>query len=152
MEIVDLAWLAGILEGEGSFLKAPPSDPGRPRISLQMTDEDVVARAAVLLGVKYSSSKDRKRPTWKPTFQLQVKGKRAAGLMRELYPQMGQRRRSQILAALETFSPRDPVRKLSESDVVEIRCSRETSNVVARRFGVAGGTVRKIRRGVLWSV
>lgn len=94
MEIVDLAWLAGILEGEGSFLKAPPSDPGRPRISLQMTDEDVVARAAVLLGVKYSSSKDRKRPTWKPTFQLQVKGKRAAGLMRELYPQMGQRRLS----------------------------------------------------------
>ena len=49
MKETDLTWLAGLLEGEGSFLKAPPSDPNCPRISLEMTDKDVVERAALLM-------------------------------------------------------------------------------------------------------
>lgn len=150
MKLEELAWLAGLLEGEGSFMKAPPSDPGRPRISLQMTDEDVVARAAILLGVKYSTSQDRRCPAWKPTAQLQVKGKRAVHLMRELYPHMGQRRRQQILAALETYAPRDPVRKLTESNVLEIRASNEPSNALGQRLGISGSAVRRIRRRITW--
>ena len=39
-------WLVGLLEGEGSFMPAPPSEPTRPRISIQMTDEDVLSRVA----------------------------------------------------------------------------------------------------------
>jgi hypothetical protein len=34
-------WLAGWLEGEGSFLAPPPSDPRRPRISATTRDQDV---------------------------------------------------------------------------------------------------------------
>lgn len=48
----DRYWLAGLLEGEGSFLKGPPSAPRYPVLSLQMTDEDVVARVAAMLGRK----------------------------------------------------------------------------------------------------
>jgi hypothetical protein len=44
----DLHWLAGLLEGEGSFLKGPPSAPRHPILALQMTDEDVVARVAAM--------------------------------------------------------------------------------------------------------
>jgi hypothetical protein len=39
-----LIWLAGILEGEGSFMKGPPSSPNRPVISMVTTDIDVALR------------------------------------------------------------------------------------------------------------
>lgn len=41
-----LLWLAGLLEGEGSLIPGPPSYPNSPIIAIQMTDEDVVAKAA----------------------------------------------------------------------------------------------------------
>ncbi len=41
---LELHWLAGLLEGEGSFMVGPPSDPRRPAIAVQMTDEDVMRR------------------------------------------------------------------------------------------------------------
>ncbi len=47
----DAQWLAGLLEGEGSFLAGPPSARNVPRVALEMTDRDVVARAARLLAV-----------------------------------------------------------------------------------------------------
>jgi hypothetical protein len=43
-----LAWLAGLLEGEGSFSRGLPSNPTKPIISLHMVDEDVVARVAAI--------------------------------------------------------------------------------------------------------
>jgi hypothetical protein len=46
----ELYWLAGLLEGEGSFVKGPPSRPNCPIVQLAMTDGDVVERAARLLG------------------------------------------------------------------------------------------------------
>ena len=45
----DLCWLAGLLEGEGSFIAGPPSAPRTPAVVLSMVDRDVVARAADLL-------------------------------------------------------------------------------------------------------
>jgi hypothetical protein len=42
----ELAWLAGLLEGEGSFMPGPPSNPRMPIICLAMNDEDVMARRA----------------------------------------------------------------------------------------------------------
>ncbi len=48
-----LHWLAGLLEGEGSFLKPPPSAPNTPRITLQMTDEDVVQRVQEIFDLTY---------------------------------------------------------------------------------------------------
>jgi hypothetical protein len=47
---VDIAWLAGLLEGEGSFMRGKRKDA--PGISLAMTDRDVVERAAKLLRTK----------------------------------------------------------------------------------------------------
>lgn len=48
----EIHWLAGWLEGEGSFLAPPPSDPGRPRISGVTKDRDVAIEVARLLRVK----------------------------------------------------------------------------------------------------
>lgn len=45
-----IIWMAGLLEGEGSFLKPIPSDPRRPIIACRMTDPDVVGRVAMAFG------------------------------------------------------------------------------------------------------
>lgn len=101
MTEIELAWLAGILEGEGSFMCGHPSDPGSVKISMMSTDKDIVERVATLIGNKCSSAQfDGRNPNWKPAYQIQVRGRRAAALMRRLYPLMGKRRQGQILRAL----------------------------------------------------
>lgn len=149
----DLAWLAGLLEGEGSFLKAPPSNPNCPRISLEMTDKDVVERAALLMGGK-AVKRLLKSTVWKPTYRVIIKGSRAVALMRLLHSKMGERRRSQINIALEKYIERmkgDNTRRLSEDQVREIRQRNgSTISALAREFGVSRPTIRSIRDRKSW--
>src|SRR4051812_29292397 len=46
----DLHWLAGLLEGEGSFIAGPPSAPRSPIVQATMVDRDIIDRAGALLG------------------------------------------------------------------------------------------------------
>ena len=50
--LTELHWLAGLLEGEGSFMTGPPSSPGLPVIAVNMTDQDVMARLGRIFGRK----------------------------------------------------------------------------------------------------
>jgi hypothetical protein len=75
-----LHWLAGLLEGEGSFLKGPPSAPRHPVLALQMTDEDVVARVAAMFGRKLGRWQPRET-RWKPTFMVRITGAKAVAWM-----------------------------------------------------------------------
>ena len=64
-----LYWLAGILEGEGSFMKGVPSNPNSPRIAIQMTDKDVLEKVAAIFKVsvcRAGVARQRKHPHWKP--------------------------------------------------------------------------------------
>lgn len=101
MDIRDITWMAGLLEGEGYF-GGGRKGRGKKRdsfvIALTMTDEDVIARAAALLDCKYFPRKSVKG--WKPAYMLQVSGKRAAAWMMTLYPLMGERRKARISEAL----------------------------------------------------
>jgi DNA-binding transcriptional regulator YiaG len=153
MKETALTWLAGLLEGEGSFLKAPPSSPNCPRISLEMTDKDIVERAASLMGGK-AVRRILKNTLWKPTYRVIIKGSRAAAIMRVLYPEMGMRRRAQIDAALEAYIERkkgDNTRRLSEDQVREIRKRTGfTISSLAREFGVSRSVIRSIRERKAW--
>ena len=150
----DLAWLAGLLEGEGSFLKAPPSSPNCPRISLEMTDKDVVERAASLMDGRAVTRIHLRNPHWKQTYRVVIKGSRAVELMRVLYTEMGTRRRTQIDTALETYieSKRgDNTRRLSEDQVRQIRKQTgSTISALAKTFGVSRFTIRSIRERKSW--
>ena len=91
----DLLWLAGLLEGEGTF----DLHRGRyPRIRVGMTDRDVVGRAATLMGasVRLSLKPAPNAATW----HAEVSGPRAVALMEDLLPLMGARRSSKIAAVL----------------------------------------------------
>lgn len=96
----ELYWLAGLLEGEGSFLAGPPSSPNCPRIQLPMTDRDVVEHAACLFDRPVWRSDRGRELGFKPVFLTSVKGAAAIRLMTALRPVMGERRRSQIDHAL----------------------------------------------------
>lgn len=95
-------WLAGWLEGEGSFMAPAPSDPRRTRISAQTKDRDVVTEACRLLHVapSYCSNKRTKSHGWAPTWRLLLRGTRATDIMERLTPILGTRRQRQIAAAL----------------------------------------------------
>lgn len=157
LETCDLYWLAGLLEGEGSFLAPPPSSPNRPRISLQMTDRDVVDRAARMMGVAYVYvSGDRRNANWKRYYMVVLRGRRAARLMRMLRPLMGARRQVQIDDALAGFVDRAPgenTRKLTPGEVLtarELLAAGESVSAVARQFHVSRYVIRSIRDRRSW--
>lgn len=95
---IDLAWVAGLLEGEGSFCIAKKKDrpSNYPIITCNMTDLDVIERLRGITGVGSIVSiqppgNTKRQYRWRVArhndcFVL-------AGL---LYPYMGTRRRKQI--------------------------------------------------------
>ncbi len=98
----ELCWLAGWLEGEGSFLAPPPSDPRRPRVAGESRDEDVIGEVARLIGVTPTRRTDPRglEKGWSPLFKALRRGSRAVILMHAIKPLMGERRQAQIDRAL----------------------------------------------------
>lgn len=109
MDARDLAWLAGLLEGEGCFI-ANKRSPGCPNVRLYMTDRDVVERAATLMG---SEVRERKYmvniPSRQMTYGCSLSGEAAYALMSALLPHMGARRAGKIKELLDV---RDSMRGL----------------------------------------
>ena len=144
----DVHWLAGLLEGEGSFMPGPPSRPHMPVISVQMTDEDVIRRAANLLG-RRPQRVEPQRARWTATWHLRLTGHRAAAWMRHLHPLMGARRRAQIDRALATYAPRDSA-KLSDDDAraaLDLLSGGIAVADVAERYGVTVWCIYDLRIG-----
>jgi hypothetical protein len=133
----DLLWLAGYLEGEGSFMKGPPSKPNQPVITFVSTDEDICARAAGLLGVVYYGCKTKKAHH-KRSFRAAL---RAA---RELFPHMGIRRRAQIERALASYTKYSS-RVLDESKVRAVKDCHLKVKEACRHFGISPATYFRVR-------
>lgn len=96
----DIAWLAGLLEGEGHFSCHNKGD-GHLRksigIQLKMTDEDVVLRAAALLGARaHENNWARDNRDHQTVWRCAVSGAKAERIMRLVRPYMGQRRGAKI--------------------------------------------------------
>ena len=100
MEPADLRWLAGLLEGEGTFLRPVPSAPRAPLIRLAMTDHDVVRRAADVLERSVVSPKSERVQGHRTVFMVTVKGASAIRWMRVLRPYLSRTRQAQIDRAL----------------------------------------------------
>lgn len=98
-----IAWLAGLLEGEGTFT----SMTNYPLISVEMADLDVMQRAAQILDAHVRPRTTERGPArgWSPTFCMAVSGARASDWMKALRPWMGERRRGQIDRALAAYRP-----------------------------------------------
>lgn len=105
MEPLELGWLAGLLEGEGSFMWQPGSGRNRGRIKIQvsMTDQDTVQMAAALMGGNSVYREPDRRENHSTCYRTHLQGKRAAALCRTLLPLMSQRRSSRIEELLKAY-------------------------------------------------
>lgn len=107
----EIAWLAGLLEGEGSFAMIRSCVGGKvyryPKIVVNMTDRDVIERVADLFG---GSVYDIPRyiEGRKLQYRAQITGSGAAQWMNDLYPWLGDRRRERIDAVLAEYRAQEP--------------------------------------------
>lgn len=108
--LMQLHWVAGILEGEGSFGVDNRKSSGYTcRVAVTMTDEDIIRRAQEYTGVgriygPYEVKKSNLGPgPYKPRYQWVTQGKQAVDLMRGVYFFMGQRRRARIEEVLQGY-------------------------------------------------
>jgi hypothetical protein len=105
-EACALAWLAGLLEGEGSFsVNRQSTEIAYPVISVQMCDQGIVTRVAHLIGAPNVWRREPQEEGWSPTYVTAVSGRRAATWMRRLRDAMGSRRAVAIDAALAVYHP-----------------------------------------------
>jgi hypothetical protein len=168
MDAVDLAWLAGLLEGEGSFMLSKSRTGGKiyhyARVGVQMADRDVVERAAALMGAK-SVRVIRPIPkrgllTQKVMFRAWKDGAGAAGLIRELRPFMGERRKAQMDAVLADHGsvevgrpPSDATKrwnvKLTPEQVSRARTDRANGATITSIAKAAGVSRTAIREAIL---
>jgi len=99
--IQTIYWLAGVLEGEGSFFMWTDQRGRRyPKIQVGMTDPDVIDKIATLFQRKVQTIA---RKGQKTTYRAAIEGRRAAGWMMTIYPLMGQRRRERIAGVLKEW-------------------------------------------------
>ncbi|MDX2162144.1 MAG: hypothetical protein SF162_12520 [bacterium] len=151
IDLKTLHWLAGLLEGEGSFKPSPPSAPNTPAISVMMTDEDIIARVAAIFGTKYHVIKPRQEGAKIP-YAVNLKGFKAYTLMRQLYPLMSKRRQAQIDRALRDYTP-NPLRHTTEAQVRDIKsrlAKGEAMIDIARTLGIHYEIIRSIKNGKSW--
>lgn len=97
MTEIELAWLAGLLEGEGCF--SYRADRGVPTVEVKMVDLDVINRVAVLVRRKVTPIPAR-REGWQVQYRVKIHGEPARELMRALLPYMGERRTARITELL----------------------------------------------------
>ena len=145
----DFHWLCGLLEGEGSFMKGPPSRPQYPIISMCSTDEDVMQRLSVLFGVVYCKVKKRQKH-WRQSFIIRIHGKKAVDLMLKARPFMSKRRQAQIDLAVASYEarPNRGASKLTEDQVRRVKqLIRENQTVrsIAAQCKVSTWSVMRIK-------
>lgn len=146
MDDLDRAWLAGLLEGEGSFMKGPPSSPNQPIVSCHMTDKDVIDKVALLMGNKSVKFVKKKAEHHKDSWSVRVVGRPAVRLMEELLPLMGERRAGQIQEALDSFEWRQGIVPHEAYDEIVGRMnSGERVKDIAKQYGVTHWTLYRIR-------
>jgi hypothetical protein len=142
----DIAWLAGLIEGEGNI-----SINGRAlTIRIKMTDRDVIYWAADLLGGPIYGGKQT-RPDRKPTWNTQVKGAPAAGWAMTLYPWLGQRRRQQVREGLAEWKRQGNgvINRGLADAILSYRKARLSQTEIMASLGVSKSSVYRTTRGRL---
>ncbi|HEX8652422.1 MAG TPA: hypothetical protein VF708_16525 [Pyrinomonadaceae bacterium] len=145
----DFYWLCGLLEGEGSFMKGPPSRPQYPVVSMCSTDEDVMQRLSALFGVVYCKVKKRQEH-WRQSFIIRIHARKAVELMLKMRPHMSKRRQEQIDAAVASYEarPNRGASRLTEEQVRRIKHlirEKQTVRSIAAQCNVSVWSVMRIK-------
>lgn len=145
---VDIAWCAGLFEGEGCIIYGA-SHKGAFRLKISSTDRDVLETMLARSGVGYICGPTAPRADGlgkKPFFTWIANGHAAVALLREMLPFLGERRTATANEKLGLWAAR-PVRKLA--DKVAIRADRAAGMRyvdIAAKHGVSHARIWQICR------
>jgi len=90
-------WLAGLLEGEGSFFVRKLKNHSYPTVMVKMCDKDIIDRLQKITGIGKIYCKQPKNLNWKTAWAWQVsKTHDALDVMRSVRSIMGNRRKEKI--------------------------------------------------------
>lgn len=92
---IEIIWLAGLLDGEGSFVFQGQEPYKTPAIQLEMTDKDIVERAARIMGAPIGQFRKRAEHH-KGTYRTELSGIRIKEVANAILPYMGERRSARI--------------------------------------------------------
>ena len=136
---VDLAWAAGLLEGEGTFGLQRGT---YPRVSCSMTDEDVLQRLQDVLGGQLVAV-GRKQEHWKAAWVWAMSGDEAARMLGLIRPYMGKRRGARIdelIAGNEIrMQAKRRVAEAARNAALEYGQGHATYRMVCSKHGVSPG-------------
>lgn len=94
---VDIAWAAGFLEGEGSFLAQTPSNP---RVSCPQKEREPLERLELLFGgnirFRQAAYAHNGSISQRPIFVWTILGQPAISLMMTIYPLMSSKRQGSM--------------------------------------------------------
>lgn len=107
----NIAWAAGLFEGEGCIIYRSPKNPWR--LALSSTDEDVIRKFAFIVGVGGVLGPQRlKNPKWKPIWTWWcTTAEKASALLVAFHPFLGKRRRAKAEDFLKAFAEARPKSK-----------------------------------------
>lgn len=111
-----VAWAAGIFEGEGSIeIRANRFSDGRyrqgVRLHMGMTDEDVVRRFSIVVGVGAVNVRRKQHHEWKTLYSWTTAAAAdAESVLTAFLPWLGDRRRAKATEALDFLSKLDEYR------------------------------------------
>lgn len=103
MTAVQIAWMAGIIEGEGTFVASLRRGKRKyPSMTVRMTDEDIVRRLHEFTGVGAFGAMAVRGMMTKPAYTWKVSRKADfAEICRIIQPYMGIRRSEQMHRVLK---------------------------------------------------
>lgn len=126
MSDVDIAWLTGIFEGEGcTSVRADRSGVMSVKLTVNMTDEDIIRRLASVTGVGHVYVRERVPENYKTIYCWMVSSQRdVAQLLLAMAPLFGHRRRAragEAAAVLRTLTDARRVREHNYAYAVHAR-------------------------------
>jgi hypothetical protein len=97
-EDIDTAWATGVFEGEGCITISG----GTPSLHVDMTDEDVIRRVAVIFGGTVTGP--TYRADCKPIYHWRCYGvKPVQAVLRRMWPHLGERRRARAAEVIVEY-------------------------------------------------
>lgn len=155
MSDIEVAWVAGLLEGEGSFTFGPPSgriNPGcrQLRITCSMTDLDTIEKLHNVTGIGNFNPErrkyDKRRPHAKPAWVWSATRRPdVVYVLNAILPHMGERRSARIQELLDHHAEYPPLYDLEPKHGTRSRyrnrdCRCEPCVEAARKYN------RELRR------
>jgi hypothetical protein len=111
------AWAAGLFDGEGTIYSAK----GRVRVSIHMTDLDILETFKINFGgsiIKCKKQKEHHKVSWRWSLQASDE---SVSFLKDILPFLHSRRTKRAQEAIEYYVFRTEERKVKQDKVKEIR-------------------------------